>query len=410
MDGLNSPTKGKAPLKQPCGFFIRRKIDSGSEKDLIYRAVLYSYVTELLKEKQSLEIFIEGTRTRSGLPNLPKTGLLAVAVEAVEKLDVEDIIIIPTCMSYEKLMEGNFDSELMGQSKVPESFLYSLLTIGKMLCGFYGHIRVNFGAPQSLKKTLAEIRSSPACLSSSVSKSLPRSRSLYEQVTNQSPMQEHSKISSSTPSPDLASVVAVSNARLHYHTMSSPPSAQQLIEEAKDEIASRELVTLLAERIVYSSTKCKALMSTNLVAFLLLHQWRHGVSMPLLVQSFQQLVTDLLAAQYDVGFSGDFHEVVLHAVNILGSRLVTLDCVAPRNPSRSRSSSTASTDRRSFDSGYELEDNSSPASPAQDNGEPSPPPITMTQDDQTPKLLTGAFMKMSESGIYDDEQLLTMSP
>lgn len=51
-------------------------------------------------------------------------------------------------------------------------------------------------------------------------------------------------------------------------------------------------------------------MSTNLVAFLLLHQWRRGVSMPLLVQSFQQLVTDLLAAQYDVGFSGKIMSVL----------------------------------------------------------------------------------------------------
>nr|XP_026691429.1 glycerol-3-phosphate acyltransferase 1, mitochondrial-like isoform X1 [Ciona intestinalis] len=410
-------------MKRVGGFFIRRKIDSAGEKDLVYRAVLYSYVTELLKEKQSLEIFIEGTRTRSGLPNQPKTGLLAVAVEAVEKSQVDDIIIIPTCMSYEKLMEGNFDAELMGQTKIPETFLHSILTIGKMLCGFYGHIRVNFGAPQSLKKTLAEIRSSPACLSSKSQQSLPRSRSLYEQVTNKS---MENKLSSSTPTcgVDLTSPdISLSNARLHYHTMSSPPSAQQLIEveDAREERERRELVTLLAERVVYSSTKCKAIMSTNLVAYLLLHKWRGGVSMPQLVHSFRQLVTELLTSKYDVGFSGDFNEVVLHAVHLLGPRLVSLDCINSFQPTHSRSSSTASISRHSADSGYELEEGSASSTPVRVSDSPVTPAysdvtIQLTPDEQSPKhevpsnvLLTGTYMKLSESGIYEDDQLISVS-
>ena len=45
-------------------------------------------------------------------------------------------------------------------------------------------------------------------------------------------------------------------------------------------------------------------MSTNLVAFLLVHRWRNGVTLPRLVESFRHLTADLFSRKIDVGFSG----------------------------------------------------------------------------------------------------------
>ncbi|XP_076811654.1 uncharacterized protein LOC143458686 isoform X1 [Clavelina lepadiformis] len=351
-------------MRRVGGFFIRRKIDNGKDKDFIYRAILHDYVNQLLKENQSLEVFIEGTRTRSGLPNQPKTGLLSVAVDAVENGYVPDVIVVPLCVSYEKLIEGNFDRELMGYRKAPENFFSSIWTIAKMLCGFYGHIRVNFGAPTSMKKTLNEIRSSPSCtFHSTTTASLPRSRSLYEQVmvmedqTSKSCLEQKS---TSTPIMDNASFSLHSKALppQHLHKMAMPMSSP-LLEgtSSKKDNETRELVSLLAERYVYTSMKSKTFMSTNLVAFLLLHKWRCGVSMPVLVKSFRCLITELITRKADIGFSGDYHEVVLHAVYLLGERLVTLDCTTRCN-TRSRTSSVASARSKhsTVDSGYEIEE------------------------------------------------------
>ena len=65
------------------------------------------------------------------------------------------------------------------------------------------------------------------------------------------------------------------------------------------------------------SLRCKVFMSTNLVAFLLLHRWRNGVSLPQLVESFRQLTNELFSRKSDVGFSGSA-TVEMCGVRILG--------------------------------------------------------------------------------------------
>jgi Glycerol-3-phosphate O-acyltransferase len=54
-------------------FFIKR----GQGKDPLYNAILTEYMQQLLKDKQLVEFFIEGTRSRSGKILPPKQGLLS---------------------------------------------------------------------------------------------------------------------------------------------------------------------------------------------------------------------------------------------------------------------------------------------------------------------------------------------
>jgi len=45
--------------------------------------VLHTYIEELLVEGESIEFYVEGTRTRHGRPLAPKAGLFSILVDAV---------------------------------------------------------------------------------------------------------------------------------------------------------------------------------------------------------------------------------------------------------------------------------------------------------------------------------------
>ena len=54
-------------------FFIKRRIDPiTGKKDKVYRAVLHNYMTQCMQAGHYFEFFIEGGRTRTGKPCMPK--------------------------------------------------------------------------------------------------------------------------------------------------------------------------------------------------------------------------------------------------------------------------------------------------------------------------------------------------
>ncbi|OXB52137.1 hypothetical protein ASZ78_002335 [Callipepla squamata] len=95
------------------GFFIRRKLDQSPDgrKDFLYRALLYVHIEELLRQQQFLEIFLEGTRSRSGKTSGPRAGLLSVVVDALFSNATPDVLIIPVGISYDRIIEGHYNSE-----------------------------------------------------------------------------------------------------------------------------------------------------------------------------------------------------------------------------------------------------------------------------------------------------------
>lgn len=59
-------------------FFIKRKIDPvAGKKDIVYRAVLHTYVQHALMAGHNVEFFVEGGRTRTGKPCMPKVSVFA---------------------------------------------------------------------------------------------------------------------------------------------------------------------------------------------------------------------------------------------------------------------------------------------------------------------------------------------
>ncbi|EEB10214.1 glycerol-3-phosphate acyltransferase, putative [Pediculus humanus corporis] len=263
-------------------FFIKRRIDpSAGKKDTLYRAVLHTYMTECLRAGHNIEFYIEGGRTRTGKPCMPKGGLLSVIVEAYMDGTVEDALLVPVSINYDKLVDGNFVNELLGQPKQMETFSAALSAMWTTLNSNYGSIRIDFNQPFSLKE-------------------------LVKSLQGKSGRMSLTDVFNSNDS-DSSSSVSKKNGYQREKSFRSIPSTTSLYgTDVVDE----------------NSFKACAIMSTNSVAFLLLYKYRNGVSFNELVESFGELRKQFNSDNRDVGFSGENENVVEHAIELLGSSLV----------------------------------------------------------------------------------------
>lgn len=109
---------GMTTILRQCGaYFIRRSF----KDDTLYSAVLTEYTQHLLEQGQSLEFFIEGTRSRSGKQLEPKFGVLSMIVQAYLKKRIPNAVLIPITIDYERPLEVFLHQrEVLGEGKIPE--------------------------------------------------------------------------------------------------------------------------------------------------------------------------------------------------------------------------------------------------------------------------------------------------
>jgi len=139
-DNLNFPPVGFL-LRRVGAFFIKRR----SERDPLYRFVLSNYVKYLMKRGHLIEFFIEGGRSRSGLPREPKVGLLKYIVLGVHEGERRDVSLVPVSITYERIPEEQgLTSEMSGEKKRSES-LASIFRASKLLKQRFGTVSVSFG-------------------------------------------------------------------------------------------------------------------------------------------------------------------------------------------------------------------------------------------------------------------------
>ncbi|XP_073969574.1 glycerol-3-phosphate acyltransferase mino isoform X2 [Rhodnius prolixus] len=270
-ENLRIPVFGRI-LRGLGAFFIKRRIDPISgKKDKLYRAILHNYMTLCLEAGHYFEFFIEGGRTRTGKPCMPKGGLLSVFVDAYLSGILDDALLVPVSVNYEKIVEGSFVRELTGAPKQPETFRSAIAGIWKALTSHYGIVRVDFNQPFSLLELVKSFQSKTRHMNETLH-IVPSSASLY--------------------------------------------GTDIVVEE------QRQLVDSIARHIIYDCSRSTAVMSTNALAFLLLNIHRDGVSLSDLTLSFDKLRNQLSATNKDTGFSGDSVDVIEHAVDILGPGLV----------------------------------------------------------------------------------------
>ncbi|XP_043374684.1 glycerol-3-phosphate acyltransferase 1, mitochondrial isoform X2 [Dermochelys coriacea] len=270
------------------GFFIRRRLDENphGRKDVLYRALLYVHIEELLRQQQFLEIFLEGTRSRSGKTSCARAGLLSVVVDALFTNATPDILIIPVGISYDRIIEGHYNNEQLGKPKKNESLWSIARGVFRMLRKNYGCVRVDFAQPFSLKEYL----------DSQSQKPMPAMLSLEQALLP--------AILPSRPNDvvDEGTEAALGDSR----DLSSEPFRRQLIAN-------------LAEHILFTANKSCAVMSTHIVACLLLYRHRKGIDLSKLVEDFFSMKEEVLARDFDLGFSGNSEDVVMHAIHLLGN-------------------------------------------------------------------------------------------
>lgn len=82
----------------------------------LYKSIFYEYVRILNKDRQIMEFFIEGTRSRTNKTLPPKYGFMSVCTKVFFEKDVEEITFVPVTLNYTRTLEDeSFPGELRGQ-------------------------------------------------------------------------------------------------------------------------------------------------------------------------------------------------------------------------------------------------------------------------------------------------------
>lgn len=282
-DNLRIPVFGNI-LRYDGAFFIKRKIDPlTGKKDHVYRAILHTYLQKVLTAGHNVEFFIEGGRTRTGKPCMPKSGILSVIVDAFNDRSISEALIVPVSINYEKLVDGNFVREQLGQKKIPESFWSAAAGIVKVLKARYGLMRIDFNEPFALSELVRSLRTNA---SSDAQQFGPEMR------------------------------------RLQHKPSSSSLFGTDVVQEEQE---LRHLVDNIARHVVYDCAKATSVMTTNALGFLLLNRFRDGAPLSILAEALDELRLVLEGASRDLGFTGTSEDVIKYAAELLGPGLVTME-------------------------------------------------------------------------------------
>lgn len=280
-DNLRIPVFGNI-LRYDGAFFIKRKIDPlTGKKDHVYRAILHTYLQKVLTAGHNVEFFIEGGRTRTGKPCMPKSGILSVIVDAFNDRSIADALIVPVSINYEKLVDGNFVREQLGQKKIPESFWSAAAGIVKVLKARYGLMRIDFNEPFALSELVRSLR-------------VNASQDVQQQF-----------------GPEMK--------RLQHKPSSSSLFGTDVVQEEQE---LRHLVDNIARHVVYDCAKATSVMTTNALAFLLLNRFRDGAPLTILAEALDEMRAVLEGASRDLGFTGTSEDVIKYAAELLGPGLV----------------------------------------------------------------------------------------
>jgi glycerol-3-phosphate O-acyltransferase len=133
-----------------CGAFFLRRSFAGNK---LYTAVFREYLELLFNKGYSVKYYPEGGRSRTGRLIPPKTGMLAMTIQAMLKGVNRPVSLVPVYIGYENVMEvKSYLNELKGSKKKKESNLQVFTAIKKLKN--YGHGYVNFGEPIQLNQFL----------------------------------------------------------------------------------------------------------------------------------------------------------------------------------------------------------------------------------------------------------------
>lgn len=95
--------------------------------------------------------FLFGTNSTDCLYVCVAAGILSVIMDAYLDGTIDDALLVPVTLNYERLVDGSFVREQLGMPKQMETFWSALRGIWRTLNTDHGGIRVDFNQPISLK-------------------------------------------------------------------------------------------------------------------------------------------------------------------------------------------------------------------------------------------------------------------
>ncbi len=144
-DNLDIPVVG--PILRRCGaFFMRRSF----RDDPTYHNVLASYLRLCVEQGNSIEFFVEGGRSRTGLMLAPRFGLLSMILASRAKGLPRPIAVVPVYIAYETIPDAkDYIDELSGRPKTPER-LRDVILATKLLGSRFGRVSLHIAEPIKL--------------------------------------------------------------------------------------------------------------------------------------------------------------------------------------------------------------------------------------------------------------------
>ncbi len=148
--GINLNFGPVGPVLRRGGAFFLRRSFKGSK---MYATIFREYLGQLFMKGYSVKYFTEGGRSRTGRLLPPKTGMIAMTIQAMLRGIDRPVTFVPVYLGYEHVMEvTTYLKELKGGTKKTES-VFGILKALRNLRD-YGHGYVNFGEPVSLNDYL----------------------------------------------------------------------------------------------------------------------------------------------------------------------------------------------------------------------------------------------------------------
>ncbi|WP_192457745.1 glycerol-3-phosphate 1-O-acyltransferase PlsB [Musicola keenii] len=148
--GINLNFWPAGPIFRRLGAFFIRRTFKGNK---LYSTLFREYLGELFTRGYSVEYFVEGGRSRTGRLLEPKTGTLAMTIQAMLRGGTRPITLVPIYIGYEHVMEvGTYAKELRGAAKEKEGFIQMVRGLSKLRNLGQGY--VNIGEPLSLTSYL----------------------------------------------------------------------------------------------------------------------------------------------------------------------------------------------------------------------------------------------------------------
>lgn len=142
----------------PLGTIIRRSggvlVRRSFQDDEVYKFVVREYLGFLVSQGRNLEWYMEGGRSRTGKLRPPKYGLLRYLVDAIQSGVAEDMLLVPTSITYDQLHEvRSMAAEEAGAAKAKEGLRW-LAGYARTQQKWIGNAFVRFGQPLSLRDAL----------------------------------------------------------------------------------------------------------------------------------------------------------------------------------------------------------------------------------------------------------------